>query len=162
MPAERPAAARNAAARAGIQLRQERELGELLERRIERGFEGLSEPDEEESALLADGGRERALRLMREASAVGARHLRVGPTAPSHRLIVIALSIIANQRPAILLSRLPDGRAAHRLVDLRLLLVVLIRRAPRSRCRKQLNVFDGCARRLARARRSDGGRDRAH
>jgi hypothetical protein len=52
---------------------QERELGELLERRIERGFEGLSEPDEEESALLADGGRERALRLMREASAVGAR-----------------------------------------------------------------------------------------
>ena len=54
-------------------LEQERELGELLERRIERGFEGLSEPDEEESALLADGGRERALRLMREASAVGAR-----------------------------------------------------------------------------------------
>jgi hypothetical protein len=54
-------------------LEQERELGELLERRIERGFEGLSEPDEEESALLADGGRARALRLMREASAVGAR-----------------------------------------------------------------------------------------
>jgi hypothetical protein len=54
-------------------LEQERELGELLERRIERGFEGLSEPDEEESALLADGGRERALRLMREASVVGAR-----------------------------------------------------------------------------------------
>ena len=54
-------------------LEQERELGELLERRIERGFEGLSEPDEEESALLADGGRERATRLMREASAVGAR-----------------------------------------------------------------------------------------
>jgi hypothetical protein len=54
-------------------LEQERELGELLERRIDRGFEGLSEPDEEESALLADGGRERALRLMREASAVGAR-----------------------------------------------------------------------------------------
>jgi hypothetical protein len=37
------------------------------------GFEGLSEPDEEESALLADGGRVRALRLMREASDVGAR-----------------------------------------------------------------------------------------
>ena len=54
-------------------LEQERELGELLERRIERGFEGLSEPDEEESALLADGGRARALRLMHEASAVGAR-----------------------------------------------------------------------------------------
>ena len=54
-------------------LEQERELGELLERRIERGFEGLSEPDQEEIALLADGGRERALRLMREASAVGAR-----------------------------------------------------------------------------------------
>jgi hypothetical protein len=54
-------------------LEQERELGELLERRIERGFEGLSEPDEEESALLADGGRARALRLMCEASAVGAR-----------------------------------------------------------------------------------------
>ena len=54
-------------------LEQERELGELVERRIERGFEDLAEPDEEKRALLLDGGRERAVRLMREASAVGAR-----------------------------------------------------------------------------------------
>ena len=54
-------------------LEQERELGELVERRIERGFEHLAEPDEEERALLLDGGRERMARLMREASAVGAR-----------------------------------------------------------------------------------------
>ena len=54
-------------------LEQERELGELVERRIERGFENLAEPDEEERALLLDGGRERMARLMREASAVGAR-----------------------------------------------------------------------------------------
>jgi len=54
-------------------LEQERELGELVERRIERGFENLAEPDEEERALLLDGGRERAALLMREASAVGAR-----------------------------------------------------------------------------------------
>ena len=54
-------------------LEQEREMGELVERRIERGFENLAEPDEEERALLLDGGRERAVRLMREASAVGAR-----------------------------------------------------------------------------------------
>jgi hypothetical protein len=54
-------------------LEQERELGELVERRIERGFENLAEPDEEERDLLLDGGRERAARLMREASAVGAR-----------------------------------------------------------------------------------------
>jgi hypothetical protein len=54
-------------------LEQERELGELVERRIERGFEDLAEPDEEERALLLDGGRERAARLMREASATGAR-----------------------------------------------------------------------------------------
>ena len=54
-------------------LEQERELGELVERRIERGFENLAEPDEEERALLLDGGRERMVRLMREASAVGAR-----------------------------------------------------------------------------------------
>ena len=52
---------------------QERELGELVERRIERGFENLAEPDDEERDLLSDGGRERAARLMREASAVGAR-----------------------------------------------------------------------------------------
>ena len=52
-------------------LEQERELGELVERRIERGFENLAEPDEEERALLFDGGRERMARLMREASAVG-------------------------------------------------------------------------------------------
>ena len=51
-------------------LEQERELGELVERRIERGFENLAEPDEEERALLFDGGRERMARLMREASAV--------------------------------------------------------------------------------------------
>ena len=48
-------------------------MGELIERRIERGFENLAEPDEEEHALLLDGGRERMARLMREASAVGAR-----------------------------------------------------------------------------------------
>jgi hypothetical protein len=54
-------------------LEQERELGELVERRIERGFENLAEPDDEERDLLFDGGRERAARLMREASAVGAR-----------------------------------------------------------------------------------------
>ena len=57
------------------QLEQEsREQGELVERRIERGFENLApEPDEEERALLFDGGSERAVRLMREASVVGAR-----------------------------------------------------------------------------------------
>ena len=54
-------------------LEQERELGELVERRIERGFENLAEPDDEERDLLFDGGRERAARLMREATAVGAR-----------------------------------------------------------------------------------------
>ena len=54
-------------------LEQERELGELVERRIERGFENSAEPDDEERDLLFDGGRERAARLMREASAVGAR-----------------------------------------------------------------------------------------
>ena len=55
-------------------LEQEREQGELVERRIERGFENLApEPDEEERALLFDGGSERAVRLMREASVVGAR-----------------------------------------------------------------------------------------
>ena len=54
-------------------LEQERELGELVERRIERGFENLAEPDDEERDLLFDGGRERTARLMREASAVGAR-----------------------------------------------------------------------------------------
>ena len=46
---------------------QERELGEL----VEAGFENLAEPDEEERALLFDGGCERMARLMREASAVG-------------------------------------------------------------------------------------------
>ena len=56
-----------------VRLEQERELGELVERRIERGFENLAEPDEEERALLLDGGRELMARLMREASAVGAR-----------------------------------------------------------------------------------------
>ena len=55
-------------------LEQEREQGELVERRIERGFENLApEPDEEERALLFDGGSEWAVRLMREASVVGAR-----------------------------------------------------------------------------------------
>ena len=49
----------------------ERELGPVLERRIERGYRGLDACSEEEAAILGDGGLVRALKLMAEASDVG-------------------------------------------------------------------------------------------
>ena len=49
----------------------ERELGPVLERRIERGYRGLDACSEEEAAILGDGGLVRALKTMAEASDVG-------------------------------------------------------------------------------------------
>ena len=42
-------------------IEHDREVGCVLERRIRRGFQQVGVPDEEESELIKDGGRARAL-----------------------------------------------------------------------------------------------------